>query len=181
MLQSKYKRRFLDPAYRTARRLLEDEIEAREVSEATVNVVMARFAAGKLSDETTKRFETDNDQDSYILSYLRKATRNAVIDHVRAGQAEARRRQGFAVGLTDFDWSIDPVKADCRRELIEHVRDAVDGLPGKLRDVVQRHYVEEKTCREISNLMSISEGTIKFWLSESRQRLSSQLANIHRD
>jgi hypothetical protein len=70
-------KRFYEPAYRAARPLLKNEREARERSEAIVNLILARFAAGELDEEQTKRFEADDDKDTYVRSYLRKAAKRA--------------------------------------------------------------------------------------------------------
>jgi RNA polymerase sigma factor (sigma-70 family) len=163
--------RFYTPAYRAARRYLRNDREAREVAEAVVNLILARFVAGKLGEEQTKRFEQDDDMDTYVRRYLRRAAKHAAIDHRRCEAAEDRRRKGLAKQAVALDGAGDPMELSCYRETIAHVHAALSDLPEKLRQVLQLYYVEGKTCREIAEETNTPKGTIQYRLSQARRRL----------
>ena len=55
--------------------------------------------------------------------------------------------------------------------------DCLDKIPPATRAVCTLHYLEGFTIKEISNRLDLSEGTVKWHLSESRNRLRTLFAN----
>jgi len=50
---------------------------------------------------------------------------------------------------------------------------SVAGLSEKLRETVTLYYIAEKSTREISEILSVPEGTVRFRLAEARKKLKS--------
>lgn len=55
------------------------------------------------------------------------------------------------------------------------VREAIENLPVKLRQVVVLFYIEQFTIKEIKSILKIPEGTVKSRLSKGRELLKTQL------
>jgi uncharacterized protein len=62
------------------------------------------------------------------------------------------------------------------RELLELVRDAVNVLPARQRDVVLMHYIDGLSCDEIAALLGSSPGAVRVRLHRARRQLRQQLA-----
>jgi RNA polymerase sigma factor (sigma-70 family) len=56
------------------------------------------------------------------------------------------------------------------------VRDAVELLPPRERDVVVLHYLEDLPCEEIAGLLDTTPGTVRVRLHRARTRLRAELA-----
>jgi hypothetical protein len=64
------------------------------------------------------------------------------------------------------------------RELLRLVRDAVDVLPERHREVVLMHYVDDLSCDEIAALLDSSPGAVRVRLHRARQQLRDDLAAL---
>ena len=63
-------------------------------------------------------------------------------------------------------------------ELRARVRRAVASLPVHVRSAVELFYFEERSCREVSDLLHIPGGTVRRRLHDGRQRLREMLLGI---
>lgn len=66
-----------------------------------------------------------------------------------------------------------PLQSD---EVSGYVRDAVDKLPEKFRQVIVLFYIEEFSVKEIKQILKIPEGTVKSRLSKGRELLRLELS-----
>ena len=55
------------------------------------------------------------------------------------------------------------------------IRDAMDQLLDDLRKVLILHYFNDQSIKEIANILSIPEGTVKSRLSRAREQLKEHL------
>jgi RNA polymerase sigma-70 factor (ECF subfamily) len=63
-------------------------------------------------------------------------------------------------------------------EMAEHVRRLVRALPARLRDPLLLSAAGEQTYREISFILGIPEGTLKWRVAEARRRLKDRLVRL---
>lgn len=81
--------------------------------------------------------------------------------------------------LLELSDGITPLDAIERREEAELVRQAVDSLPQKDRELFLRHYYYAQTVEEISKCMRMPQATVKSRLRRGRMKLKDYL--IRRD
>lgn len=62
-----------------------------------------------------------------------------------------------------------------KRAEVTMIRQAVDELPDKLRILVHLHYFEGNATREIAELLTVNENTVKSRLRKARQQLEKKL------
>ncbi|MHB1154438.1 MAG: RNA polymerase sigma factor [Eubacteriales bacterium] len=65
-----------------------------------------------------------------------------------------------------------------RHEEKSRLMTEIASLSDKYRETVMLHYFAGKSIREISDILSVPEGTIKFRLSESRKKLKKELIDM---
>ncbi len=70
--------------------------------------------------------------------------------------------------------SLDEIGELADRQDDREIIAAVLGLPEKYRSVVYLHYVEGYRCREIAELLSLKESTVKMRLKRGRELLKLQ-------
>ena len=71
--------------------------------------------------------------------------------------------------------SVTPESVILRRDEKEHIMREVYALSEKYRETVMLYYFAEKSVREISEILSIPEGTVKFRLADARKKLRKEL------
>ena len=71
-----------------------------------------------------------------------------------------------------------PVEECVRKETTEIVMNAINSLPDKERLVVTLYYLDDLTCREIGDFLSVPQGTIKSWLHRARRQLKEKLIKV---
>jgi uncharacterized protein len=64
------------------------------------------------------------------------------------------------------------------REVFELVRDAIEVLPSRQRQIVLMHYVDGLSCEEIAALLGSSPGAVRVRLHRARRQLREQLAAL---
>lgn len=67
------------------------------------------------------------------------------------------------------------------RELRDSVRKAVRSLPDRTREAVEMYYFEERSCREVAELLGVPNGTVRRRLHDGRQRLRDLLLHVRED
>jgi len=60
----------------------------------------------------------------------------------------------------------------------EYLIKSINTLSPKLRETVIMFYIAGNSVREISNILAIPEGTVKFRLSDARKKLKKELMNV---
>lgn len=95
--------------------------------------------------------------------YLYVTAANLVKDHWRRLDRERRALSRVGVGPTDMSDG-DPT-----------VRDLVERLPERYRQVVVLHYYADFAVRDVARLLRLSDGTVKRRLFEARALLHSAM------
>ena len=91
------------------------------------------------------------------------------------------RRAHMTVPMEDLDnkaFVSSPEDAFLRREERIEIRKKLDTLSEKYREAVILHYFANKSISEISSLLEVPEGTVKFRLHEGRKKLREELIHI---
>lgn len=116
-------------------------------------------------------------ENSAFSTWIYQITKNQCIDMLR-------RRKGVNLSidesLEDEDApdiqlpapeSQEPENHTIRQSRIQAVRDAIEQLPDKLREVCVLRDIQELSYQEISELLDIPEGTVKSRLNSARAKL----------
>ena len=64
-----------------------------------------------------------------------------------------------------------------RREEIQRIRQNVQALPDKLREVILMHFMEELSVEEIAEILKIPAGTVKSRIHKAKMVLKERLKN----
>ena len=104
--------------------------------------------------------------------WLRGVARNQHRNWVRSHQR--RRDRITTVEPTVLERVAAPSDAEPSEQL-EKLRNAIDRLPTKQRQVVLMHYLEETNVKEVANLLSISPKTVEGRLYQARRSLRRML------
>jgi RNA polymerase sigma-70 factor (ECF subfamily) len=107
-----------------------------------------------------------------LRTWLGTLAHRRAVDYVR--REEARRRRGErdaarAVGAPDVEELVAAMIA------AEHVRAALDRLPGEQRRAIELAYFRGKTYRQVAEVLGIPEGTAKSRLRLGLRRIAEAL------
>jgi RNA polymerase sigma-70 factor (ECF subfamily) len=129
--------------------------------------------------------------DSRFSTYLYRFTRNKTIDYIRK---RARRRKRGPLGVVVPEPDIkgiagsptiaaavaareaDPVHSVIDAETAATVRAVLAALPEEERTMIYLKDGEDRSIREVAEIIGIPEGTVKSRLSRSRRKLARMLA-----
>ncbi|MFT4114008.1 RNA polymerase sigma factor [Silvibacterium sp.] len=114
-------------------------------------------------------------------AFLARAAWRVAVDRMRGQRNVAERRHA---SLDEEDCGIaEPVSDDLSPEQLvmdadslKAVQAMIDALPEELRQVLALSAVEEMNSREISEVLSVPEGTIRTRLMRARQLLKEKMA-----
>lgn len=112
-----------------------------------------------------------------LTSWLCAVARNKAYDTARKNARKARRVLSMDV-LENAVTHTTPENLYIRREKRERLMEEIADLSDKYRETVMLYYFAGKSVGEISELLSVSEGTVKFRLSESRKKLRKELFDL---
>ncbi len=117
-----------------------------------------------------------------MSTWLYRIMINTVNDHIRKAEKESRLRKlfggGNVTGYSPVSSSYqEPESAYLTKEMENNVRKALNRLPSKYRMVIVLKEVEEKSYREISEILGISIGTVESRLYRARETLRRELAS----
>jgi len=158
--------RYEDLVYTVAVRVIGDEDDARDVAQETF--IRAHRAL--------PRFRGD----SKFSSWLYRIAVNRALTHLKRN-----RRRGISVDIDgtnavessalDPPRQQDPGQRVVDEEFRLSVRSAVAELPPKYRAVVALFYLEERSYKEVTEILGIPMGTLKTHLHRARQLLREKL------
>ncbi|MFN1836024.1 RNA polymerase sigma factor [Balneola sp. MJW-20] len=100
--------------------------------------------------------------------------RNKAIDWVRVQRRERIRRNEL-INEHRSKQSIKETDTDSRNDKILKLRNSIAQLPNTQRIILSLFYLENHTIREISQILTISEGTVKSRLYNARENLKNQM------
>lgn len=80
--------------------------------------------------------------------------------------------------ITGTPWqeAVDIEEALAKRELIEHLKAALQSVPDRDRMVLSLYYEEELSLQEVGDILQVSPSRVSQLLSRSRARLLTQLS-----
>lgn len=107
---------------------------------------------------------------SKIASWLCAIARNKAIDCLK------RNRHIVSMDVLGRSYSnVTPETLFLKQEKKNELMREIFSLSEKYRETLLLYYFAEKSIKEISEILSIPEGTVKFRLSESRKKLKKEL------
>lgn len=111
-----------------------------------------------------------------MLPWLLRICSNCCIDLIRSHRSSTECIETYEHALADDRLDVD---ADLERsEGAETIRDAVNRLPGKYRQIVELRHFRHMDVLEIASLLGKPEGTIKSWLFRARALLRKDLEPV---
>ena len=146
------------------------------------------FAEDLVQDIFLKAFKSlKNYKNDYAFStWLYRIATNHTIDYLRKKKLETLSINAddsddthAAIQLADEDnFTDEPM---IKRERKNKVREAIDQLPEKYREVILKRHIEEKSYQEISEEMDIPLGTVKAHIFRARELLYKYMKDTIHD
>ena len=99
--------------------------------------------------------------------WVRRIAINASRDSIRSERRRRRREQASQ--------PVEPASQTDRFVSESFARDLLQDLPRRQREVATFFYVDDRSVNEIAEILRLSEGTVKFHLSQARDRLRQRL------
>ncbi len=163
-LMSRHRRRLFSLAYRFTGRF-------HEAEELTHEIIVRVF-------HNLDRF----DPRAHFAVWLNSVARNYCIDRYRMRTREKAR---FLPEAAPFERmagrpQLDPNRLVEQREARDDLREALERLSPKLREVVRLRFFEELPYEEICDRLGIPEGTVKSRIHRGRAELKRHLAEVQR-
>ena len=114
-------------------------------------------------------------------SYLYSVVRYRALDELRHRRVEERWRQGYAPpALMEVGTALAPAPDQelAAREIATAVRDALDSLPTRQRQVMHLRWHQQATHEEIAETLGISPRTVGIHIGRAIRRLREVLAQV---
>ena len=137
-----------------------------EVEDVVQNTfVRAYQKLGQLRDASTFAF------------WLYRIAQKSAIDYIRRG-----RRHKTHTSTDDVQTILNAKESRRKREddVNEEVRDAVESLPPKYREVVTLRFIGGMSCKEVAEYLGEPEGTIRNRLFRANEMLRRRLMHLFR-
>lgn len=150
-----------DKLYRLALRITLDSAEAEDIVQDTMIRVW------------NKRDEWA--QFNSIEAFCLTVARNLAID--RSQKSEAQNIE-LTTETQEMSDGSTPERQLERSEQMDLVRKLINELPEKQRTIIQLRDIEEKSYKEIADVMQLTEDQVKVTLSRARQRIKAKYNEI---
>lgn len=150
-----------DKLYRLALRITLDSAEAEDIVQDTMIRVW------------NKRDEWA--QFNSIEAFCLTVARNLAID--RSQKSEAQNIE-LTTETQEMSDGSTPERQLERSEQMDLVRKLINELPEKQRTIIQLRDIEEKSYKEIANVMQLTEDQVKVTLFRARQRIKAKYNEI---
>ena len=121
---------------------------------------------------------------SAFSTWLTRIALNVCTSHLRARRVrENLNNNPGSFGLDLYPpWSPatrdDPETEMIRKERRALVRRKIQSLPSQLKKAIWLRYVQEKSYREITEMLQVPMGTVKIWLYRGRHRLKGEFQKL---
>ncbi|MDR2037199.1 MAG: RNA polymerase sigma-70 factor [Bacteroidales bacterium] len=101
-----------------------------------------------------------------LRPYLLKIIRNKALNHIRHLKAQQQLKENIQEKMLDYQEELilqmdHPFSYVDRKEVKQIIEDAIEKLPAKCRQIFLMNHMEEKSYKEISEKLDITENTIK--------------------
>ncbi len=118
-------------------------------------------------------------------TWLFKIASNNCIDHIRKKRIQAMsldagftNEEGDSMAFSVRDEELDPMASMERQQRINKVRDIVQQLKPRYRELVELRYFEEYSYEEISEQLNLPLGTVKAQLFRAREFLLNMIKDV---
>ncbi|WP_297058817.1 RNA polymerase sigma factor [uncultured Duncaniella sp.] len=146
-----------------------------------VNLVHDRDLCEDIVQEVFVRVITSGmvfESELHFRQYVYAAVRNHCIDHINESQRVCK------VTLGDADTADVPSPDYCdrsivRAEIIRMVREAIDSLPPRYRQVFRMAYIDKMDSGEIAEALGISINTVKVIRQRAKNRMREMLSDFY--
>lgn len=115
--------------------------------------------------------------DFAFSTWLYRIAKNNCIDHLRRNKKDSDtmvKQQEAVVGITAHELANQlpsPEQLLITRQETRLLREIVDTLHPKYKDIIKLHYFNELSCEEIAQKLDLPEGTVKVRLFRARELL----------
>ena len=106
-----------------------------------------------------------------FTSYLFTIIKNRVFDHLKEVKKNAFMKEKFWENVLEYKAADNEIQ----EERFAKVKEAVDGLSEKRKEIIKLNYEEGKSYEEIATQLSISKNTVKNQLVKAKQVIRRQL------
>jgi RNA polymerase sigma-70 factor, ECF subfamily len=110
-------------------------------------------------------------------SWIYRITHNETVTYLRKMSSRPKiinsQTNEDIVGLIKSD--LDIVESIDKKVLEEKLRDAINALDGKYRDVLVLKYIEDKDYKEISDILRKPPGTVATLLMRAKEKLKEEI------
>ena len=133
------------------------------------DIAQDSFADAYLNRESCR----GNWQDPEVFgAWLRGVARNKFRNEFRSRKRREKRVVSVSASVLDATPNRLPTPID---ERLEQLRDAIDLLPAKLKQVVMMHYLEVTSVKDVAALLSLPPKTIEGRLYQARRELKRMM------
>lgn len=106
-----------------------------------------------------------------FTSYLFTIIKNRVFDHLKEVKKNEFLKEKFWEKVLEYK----AIDNEVLEERFAKVKDAVDGLSEKRKEIIKLNYEEGKSYEEIATQLNISKNTVKNQLVKAKQVIRQQL------
>lgn len=115
-----------------------------------------------------------------IHGYLAGSVRNACVSHLRSKMLKERLKESYEKELFLFAQEnclseVHPLDLLSAKETEEKLREIVDTLPQRCREVFERYFYYEDSTKDISEKMDIRESTVRVQIKTALDRIRKEL------
>ena len=148
-------------AYRAALAVLHNAADAEDVTQEALLAAHRSFHQLREPDR--------------CHSWVARISWRLALNKLRSERSKSRREQDCLVLYERSETAID---AMIRRERCQHLWNAINRLPARLREVIMLAGMEEYSTREVAGLLNLPEGTVRSRLFHARHKLRKMLAEV---
>lgn len=135
-----------------------------------------------LQDIFVKVYQNLNDYDHQFAfsSWIYRIAHNVTVSHLRSGKKNVKllsiENEDFAKNFVEFlPADVDLPKDFDRKDISKKVHEALMKLPDKYRDVLVLFYLEDKSYKEISDILMRSINSISVLINRAKLKLKPEL------
>jgi len=116
-------------------------------------------------------------EDFAFSTWLYRIAKNNCIDHLRRNKKDndnmvAEQQAGFGIAAHELANQLpSPEQLMIKQQETRLLREIVDTLHPKYKDIIKLHYFNELSCEEIAQQLDLPEGTVKVRLFRARELL----------
>ncbi|MCG8309081.1 MAG: RNA polymerase sigma-70 factor [Cytophagales bacterium] len=148
---------YREPAIRFCNSILKD-------AEESENIIQEVFI------KIWNRKESINPELNFT-SYLFTIIKNRVFDHLKELKKNEFLKEKFWEKVLEYK----AVDNEIKEERFARIKEAVEGLSEKRREIIKLNYEEGKSYEEIARQLNISKNTVKNQLVKAKQVIRAQL------